>query len=632
MYNKPRVFVADFETTVTGENKEQKSTEVWATALVEMFDEEVNVRNCISSFFADLFSYNSNLVVYFHNLKFDGSFILDYLLKKDYKPALDKYNKWCDDKYMSKKSFKTTITDRGVWYTITVKTPFGKTITFKDSLKLLPFSVAQIGKAFETKHRKLTMEYVGSMQAGGDITEEQKEYIRNDVLVVKEALEIMFNDGLDKLTIGACCKDQYKKSIMETDYNNWFPSLTKIYVDKEQFGSENADEYIRKSYKGGWCYLKKGCENKVFYNGSTADVNSLYPSMMLDKDYPVGKPTFWSGDFIPEEATKPNRCYFIRVKTSFQIKDKHLPTIQIKDNFLYRGNEWLETSSVKNPTTGVVYDNPVVLTLTQMDWELMQEHYHLWNTEIFDGCWFWTMQGKLLFGEYINKWAEVKKKNKGAKRTQAKLFLNNLYGKFSAKKDNSTKLPYIDDEKQDEIVHFANIDDEDEKKIWYIPIGSYVTSHARNFTIKAAQANYDDFIYGDTDSIHCDCEPSEIKGIKVHKTEFSCWDLESTWDVGIFVRQKTYIEHVIEEELEPCEPYYNIKCAGMDKRPKELLRANLERKEIETKSEEEKIFMNTPLDITDFKVGIKVPGSLKPRRIKGGILLVSDYYTMRDLV
>ena len=102
--------------------------------------------------------------------------------------------------------------------------------------------------------------------------------------------------------------------------------------------------------------------------------------------------------------------------------------------------------------------------------------------------------------------------------------------------------------------------------------------------------------------------------------------------MGIFVRQKTYIEHVIEEELEPCEPYYNIKCAGMDKRPKELLRANLERSEIETTSQDEKIFMNTPLDITDFKVGIKVPGSLKPRRIKGGILLVSDFYTMRDLI
>lgn len=46
------------------------------------------------------------------------------------------------------------------------------------------------------------MEYTGYRYAGCEITEEEQKYIANDVLVVKEALEIMFQQGHDKLTIG----------------------------------------------------------------------------------------------------------------------------------------------------------------------------------------------------------------------------------------------------------------------------------------------------------------------------------------------------------------------------------------------------------------------------------------------
>ena len=80
----------------------------------------------------------------------------------------------------------------------------------------------------------------------------------------------------------------------------------------------------------------------------------------------------------------------------------------------------------------------------------------------------------------------------------------------------------------------------------YIPCGAAITSYARNFTIRAAQANYHGvdapgFIYADTDSIHCDLPPEQIKGIAIHDTEFCCWKIESEWDEAFFTRQKTYI-------------------------------------------------------------------------------------------
>ena len=41
-------------------------------------------------------------------------------------------------------------------------------------------------------------------------SESEKKYIENDVLVLKEALEMMFNEKHDKLTIGSCCLSEFK--------------------------------------------------------------------------------------------------------------------------------------------------------------------------------------------------------------------------------------------------------------------------------------------------------------------------------------------------------------------------------------------------------------------------------------
>src|SRR5699024_8672220 len=132
-------------------------------------------------------------------------------------------------------------------------------------------------------------------------------------------------------------------------------NLTEFAIP-EFYGASNADEYIRKAYKGGWCYLVKGKENHVFTDGVTADVNSLYPSMMHSESgnrYPIGEPTFWSGNLIPKEAE--NKYYFIRIRTRFKIKKGYLPFIQLKGNYLYKGTESLETSDVYNIKDGKYY-------------------------------------------------------------------------------------------------------------------------------------------------------------------------------------------------------------------------------------------------------------------------------------
>ena len=646
---KYRYFMGDFETTVY---KGQVNTEVWASASVELFTEDVQIFHSIEEQFDYFVSLKSNIVVYYHNLKFDGAFWLSYLLVDlGYEQALDKLSdkpndiEWLQEKFMKNKTFKYSISDKGMWYSIIIKVN-DYFIEIRDSLKLLPFSVKRIGKSFKTKHQKLDMEYKGFRYAGCEITEEEREYIANDVLVVKEALEIMFTEGHNKLTIGSCCLEEYKQILGKEDYAIMHPNMYDIWIDSKTHKYDNAGAWLRKSYRGGWCYLCKGKENRIYTNGTTADVNSLYPSMMSSESgnrYPVGKPKFWTGNFIPDEAIHPNRYYFVRIKTRFYLKEGKLPFIQIKSSLLYKGTEALETSDVYDKKTGQYYDHyydkdgnlrdtRVEMTMTMTDYKLFLEHYEAVDFEILDGCWFYSEIG--IFDQYIEKYKKKKLESVGALRELAKLFLNNLYGKMASSTDSSFKIAYV---KEDKSIGFTPVI-QNNKEAGYIPIGSAITSYARNFTIRTAQMNYHGvnergFIYADTDSIHCDLEPSEIVGIEVHDKNFCCWKLESCWDKAVFTRQKTYIEHVTHEDCEPVdEPFYCIKCAGMPQKCKNLFELSMqgyEPSEDDEFTEEEREFLQTKREMSDFKVGLRVPGKLRPVRIRGGILLVDTPYEMR---
>ena len=640
--------MCDFETTVY---KGQEFTEVWASACVEFYTEDVMIFHSIEEQFEYFKGLNCNVCAFYHNLKFDGSFWLDFLITKLHmEQAYTKLNdegtivEWLHEKDMPNNSFKYSISDMGQWYTIVIKTN-NHYIEIRDSLKLLPFSVKRIGKSFKTKHQKLDMEYEGFRYSGCEITDTEKEYIANDVLVVKEALEIMHEQGHDSLTIGSCCLKEFKDTLDKQDINTFLPDLNEFELDINDHKYANADLWIRKSYKGGWCYVVRGKENKIKQNGTTADVNSLYPSMMSSESgnyYPVGKPHFWTGNFIPEDATINNRYYFIRVKTRFYIKPNKLPFIQIKNSYMYRGNDCLETSDYYDEELGEycsqyymdgkLYDTRVELVLTMTDYELIKEHYRLVDFEIIDGCWFYSEIG--LFDFYIKKYKEMKLNNTGALRELAKLFLNNLYGKMASSSDSSFKVAF---QKSDGTIGFFTVI-EMNKKVGYIPIGSAITSYARNFTIRAAQKNYygknkRGFIYADTDSIHCDLSPEEIVGIEVHDKNFCCWKLEAQWDKAIFARQKTYIEHVTHENLQEIEkPYYNVKCAGMPQRCKDLFVKSMEGydPEVDTGYNEEEIeFIKHKRTMKDFKLGLKVPSKLVAKRIKGGTLLVDTTYEMR---
>lgn len=628
MRQPPLIMVGDFETTVY---ENQTSTEVWASALVTLNTEDVKIFHSINATLDYLLALHKSCTIYYHNLKFDGAFWLSMLLEnpkwkqaytvKSQEPYVAE---WLDVKDMPSYSYQYMISDKGQWYNIILKTPYG-TIQLCDSLKLLPFTVKAIGEAFKTKHRKTTIEYTGYRYANCEITDEEKEYIANDVLVVKEALEIMFAQKHNKKTIGSCCLAEFKH-IHYYDWDTLFPRLDEYPINYDLYGSHNADEYIRKSYRGGWCYLAKGKENKIKENGLTLDVNSLYPSVMSGASgnlYPTGLPTFWQGNIPP---LRENQYYFVRIRCRFKIKEGYLPFIQKKSTYLYNQTEMLETSDVYDKATGkycryyrdldgTIKDSAMEMTMTCTDYKLFLEHYDVDSLEVLDGCYFTALPASVLFDFYIDKYKKIKLENKGALRTIAKLFLNNLYGKLATNDNSSYKIAYLN---KDGAIAYRTVV-EHNKAVVYVPCGSAVTSYARNFTIRTAQANYygpdkRGFIYADTDSIHCDLDISEVKNVRLDDKEFLCWKCESQWDKAIFVRQKTYLEHVIKEDFEDVEPYYDVKCAGMSDRCKQYFIDGIN---------------NNEYTLEDFKIGLQLNGKLIQKRIKGGVILEETTYEMR---
>lgn len=608
-----KTYALDFETLVIDDN--QLDTWVWSSAGAEINGDDIFIHHSIDETYKYLCSLRENVKGYYDNLKFDGAFWLDFLLKKQKLVQAHDGSAWLPDKDMPNNSFKYLISDMGQWYRITIKTSHGKLIEFVDSLKLIPFSLSQAGKAFNVKHQKLTMEYTGYRDKNYVFTEQEKQYIIHDVLCLKECIEYMLSQGHSKATIGSCCMHEYKNRFMspfsKDEFKMVFPNMYEFelpyYINSE---CTNAGEYVRKAYRGGWCYLKEDKAGIIFENGITNDVNSLYPSVMHSMSgnrYPIGEPTFWCGNYIPEVAQEHDKYYYVRFKCRFYLKDKHLPTVQIKNNPLYKGTEYLHTSDVfyngiphqfieKN---GDIMPTTVTMTMTMTDYKLFLEHYDVSDFEILDGCWFHAITG--LFDQYIDYYAEIKKNNKGALRTLAKLFLNNLYGQFAKSNDSSYKIAYLDDIQ----IKFVTVP-EFEKTPGYIPIGAAITSYARDFTIRVAQQNYDNFIYADTDSIHMTNGDSAV-GFNYHDVDFCCWKKEMEWDKAIFARQKAYIELNKEE--------FEIKCAGMTEKCKQIFKDGI---------------CLGDYFLTDFKQGLEIPfGKLRPKRINGGIILVDTSYVMR---
>lgn len=564
-------FTADFETSTWCYDE----TWVWAWALCDIDEpDHVDVGNSIESFFERI-KKEHNPYIYFHNLKFDGEFIIYYLMKNGYE--------WVESKEKRSNTFSTLISDMGLFYSIEVFFEVGKDVkkvTFIDSLKIINQTVESMPKTFNIEEKKLEIDYNKPREVGHILTDEETAYVKNDVVIVAKALSYLFNMGLTKMTAGSNALHDFKEITTMNRFKQLYRKLTY-----------EVDNDIRKSYRGGFTYLNPLYKNKTVGEGEVLDVNSLYPSVMRYEILPFGEPFFYEGQY-KEDKVYP--LYIQRLTCSFKIKEGKIPTIQIKHS-RFVDNEYLTDSG----------DEPVALTLTSIDLKLFFEQYDVWDLHYESGWKFKGMRG--LFNEYIDKWISVKNEatitgNKGMRQV-AKILLNSLYGKFATSMDVQSKIPYL----EDDVVKYR-LGEKRQKDGVYLPMGSFITAYARDKTIRTSQAikdysikkyGKDMYCYSDTDSIHTILPVEELKQFcEIDDVKLGAWKHESHFTRAKFIRQKTYLEEINGE--------IKITCAGLPQR------------------------CYDQVTWENFKEGLKVDGKLAFHHVKGGIILRETEFTIKE--
>lgn len=539
---------ADFETTT---NPLDCRVWSWGSMAVDDYSDYV-IGIGVGSYVAYMLSAPS--VTYFHNLAFDGSFILDYILKDGYV--------WVA-KNPGKGQFSTVISNMNKFYSITIVSKEGVKVELRDSLKKIPLPVRDVPKAFNLESSKGDIDYEMERPVGYLPSQEEWNYLYRDIFIMAQAMRIILASGMKRLTVGADSLAEFK-SLHGKGFERTFPVLSKT-----------VDDDIRLAYRGGIAMPNKKWARKRVGRGIVIDKNSMYPWVMRTKLLPYGKP--WWSEVEDDDAD----LFILSITFTAKLKPNHIPCIQIKRSIQFNSQDFLE--EVKEPTT---------VSITSVDLEMWQEQYDL---KIWAINGYWNFKGiEGLFNDYIDKWMAVKANSTGGARTIAKLHLNSLYGKFAKNTDVTGKRPVLDDTGT---VQYVMCDHEESNPV-YTAMGAFITAYARADLISSAQANYDRFLYCDTDSLHLlgEDEPD----LWLHPTELGAWKVEhdgQPFDEAVFLRAKQYCERFGDHD--------DVHIAGL---PHEIaVRVRLE----------------------DMLHPRTWDGKLVPKRVPGGTVLASTTFTLK---
>lgn len=564
------IFCADFETTTDPGDCRVWS---WGVANIDSPD-QVEVGSDIWGFIQWLKNHPRALV-YFHNARFDFHFILDAIDKMGMRHTLERI--------LAPGYYTTLVSDMGTFYNAHIMFDGSKqSVEIRDSLRLINAPLRDLPGmfGFEESEMKGEIDYDKFRPVGYVPTAQEDEYQKSDVRILAKGIKCALSMGLKKMTAAGCAMADYKARVGKR-FKYWFP------VDAE------SDNTIRRSYFGGAVMTNPKFKGKKVGYGKVFDVNSHFPAQLRKQSLPYGKPIPFTGQYVP---IKTHPLYVQHMRFECVLKEGHVPTLPDNKGFLRASGSWVTDSD------GEQLD----YVLTNVDIEMLFKHYEVWNVEYVGGYMFRAQKG--MFDAYIDFWMDVKKqatKDKNtALRTLAKLMLNSLYGKFGSNPRHGRKTPRRE---EDGVMRFKVDDDAEE---WgdpvYVALASFVTSYARSITLTCAQANYDRFIYCDTDSLHLLGWAPPV-GIEVDPYELGAWDNEYDFVEAKYLHSKCYFDCAIDPYGDDGADIYHVKkCAGMTDTQKKHL-----------------IFPH-------FNEGLTLGGKLKPRPVVGGVVLDETDFTIKQ--
>ena len=541
------MFVADFETCDTRpalHEKDYPDQKVWLAGL-QNIETEVKTRyNNPDDFMAAVLARgdNQNTEIAIHNLKFDGSFIVPWLLMHDFQSTHNKPQPG---------QFSVLIDDKNNWYSIRLQVTKRRRVTIWDSAKLFPMPLEYMPGLYGTPTQKIIEDsdfYNEIRPDGHEPTEREILYFDNDLQVLTETI---------KAHIGFC-GIQFKKTQasqafweFEQHFKAWklrFPGL-----------SVELDAYARAAYWGGISHVNELHRAKDMSDIGVFDMNSSYPDKAANCKLPYGPVLFEAGE---GHAPDMSKFWIAEALVTFKLKPGMLPCIPTKaisEGRPYTIDKWLDDSE------GIVR-----MTFCCIDYLTMVESYDLkiWRW-MSSAHWAWKIQKEIRQFVLKNNTAKVENKELAAieidpaKRQEflnlsqrAKTNNNAFYGKFGEEIIKYGKSAYLQD---GNIIYTMDREDvQSEGKRKFLPVAIAITAWGRRQLVQMANILGDDFIYCDTDSIHyrtCNGQAKIDKAIadgifEVDSTKLGAWKFEGSFVFGRYLRAKCYMEEKADGELE----------------------------------------------------------------------------------
>jgi len=328
-----------------------------------------------------------------------------------------------------------------------------KVLEFRDSFALLPVSLKNLTIDYDVEHKKLQMDYnlgIGDARF--------KEYFRNDLMGLYEVLE-QSRELLNSYTIAQATMKNY---------------LTNFYKQKISNYSFKIDNLFRNGYYGGRVEIfKMRGENLHYY-----DINSLYPSVMYESEYPLIASN--NIEYVNEYVRNRLGYYFVKVSVP---DNDYIPLLPYRDKegkLLFPQGTWQGW-----------YYSPEIEKALQLGYSI----------KVYRGYVF--KHTGYIFRDFVNHYYDIKKHSTGAKRFIAKLMLNSLYGKFGQHRELDTfevsedspymYLPYL---------NLARVKTISYAKYIHSEIAGLITSYARlKLYSLFERAGKENIYYCDTDSI-----------------------------------------------------------------------------------------------------------------------------------
>lgn len=426
-------------------------------------------------------------------------------------------------------------------------------VEFRDSLKKFPSSLQGVAVSLGLDGKDEKPDFNRVFDLDYRPTFNEIKYCIQDSRIIAHAISKEYDKGRMRLTASS---ESYNRIVNEVaKFDTYFPQL-----------SDYEDSFVRNAYKGGYVYLNPKYKNEEIRNIRVYDANSLYPAQMVYRPLPIG--AGWR-----EPPKREDQLYIVRYYAEFKLKKGFLPTIQIKGNTRYIGreSEYLKES-----------DGLTELYQTNLDYELAHKHYNFKNEYGHEYITYNSKVGVLapiiLSNNERKERASIE--GNGYERLTAKLDSNMSYGAFGINPKGYGCEPRLKDDK----IRLVAV--EESRKSRYVPYACFVTAWGRYTTITSAQANYESFVYSDTDSLHltADAQNIEIDEVHLGKWKKEDWTYKpekgdikvGDWEekdydcfpIGRYIRQKAYVH--TDEDYNIFQKYdkfgyytTELKCAGL---------------------------------------------------------------------